>query len=149
MGAAYKPRVFLSSSINGLEDLRSSLIEFLKNEKHYTPLYFGDKFSSNLTGKPGIVEQCLKGVRSADAFFLIIDRRYGFPNQKDEDGNLISITEKEFLEARKHKNIHIYVYCRNEVWIAHKIWETNPNMNFNFNELYSNPRYEIGVRPSK
>lgn len=75
MVSVYKPQVFISSSINGLEDLRSSLINFLKNEKHYTPLYFGDKFSSNLTGKPGIVEQCLDDVRSSDAFFLIIDRR--------------------------------------------------------------------------
>lgn len=140
MDTVYKPRVFLSSPVKGLEDLRSILIEFFKNEKGYSPIYFGDKDSSGLTGKSGIVEQCLAGVHSSDAFFLIVDRRYGEPDQKDEDGNSISLTELEFIEALKC-NVFIYVFCRNEVWIAHKIWKTNPDINFDFDERYDNPKH--------
>lgn len=135
MERTQKPRVFLSSALEGLEDLRSIIIDLFKNEKGYLPIYYGDKCSGSLTGRPGIVEQCLGGVRSSDAFFLIVDRRYGKPDQKDDDGNTISLTELEFLEANKQK-LNIYIFCRTEVWIAHKIWKTNPYMNFKFDKRY-------------
>lgn len=101
----------------------------------YLPIYYGDKCSGNLTGRPGIVEQCLDGVRSSDAFFLIVDRRYGGPDQKDDKGFSISLTELEFLEANKQK-LNTYIFCRTKVWIAHKIWKTNPHMNFEFDNRY-------------
>lgn len=138
MELTQKPRIFLSSALKGLEDLRSIIIDLFKNEKEYLPIYYGDECSGSLTGRPGIVEQCLDGVRSSDAFFLIVDRRYGEPDQKDDEGNSISLTELEFLEANKQK-LNTYIFCRTEVWIAHKIWKTNPHMNFDFDERYDHP----------
>jgi len=133
-----KPNVFLSSALHGLEDLRSILIDLFENEKGYFPIYYGERCSGGLTGKPGIVEQCLEGVRSSNAFVLIVDKRYGEPDQKDNEGNSISITELEYLEAVKNK-LAIYVFCRNEVWIVHKFWETNPDMNFKADSRYDHP----------
>jgi hypothetical protein len=120
MEGIQKPSVFLSSALKGLEDLRSIIIDLFENEKGYLPIYYGDKCSGNLIGRPGIVKQCLEGVRSSDAFFLIVDRRYGSPDQNDDKGISISLTELEYLEASKQK-INTYIFCRAEVWIAHKI----------------------------
>lgn len=139
MTTTERPSVFLSSAVYGSEDLRSTLIDFFRNKKGYLPIYFGDRCSGDLTGQPGIVEQCLNGVRTSNALVLIVDKRYGEPNQEDEDGISVSITESEFLEASKNK-LPIYIFCREEVWIAHKIWETNPNMNFRFDDRYDYPR---------
>ena len=133
-----KPNVFLSSALPGLEDLRSILIELFEDEKGYFPIYYGDRCSGGLTGKPGVVEQCLEGVRSSNAFVLIVDRRYGEPDQKNNEVNSISITELEYLEAVKNK-LAIYVFCRYEVWIVHKFWKTNPDMNFEADSRYDHP----------
>lgn len=133
-----KPNVFLSSALYGLEDLRSIIIELFENKMKYFVIYYGDKCSGGLTGKPGIVEQCLEGVRSSNAFVLIVDRRYGEPNQKNDDEISISLTELEFLEAVKN-DISTYIFCRNEVWTVHKIWKTNLDMNFDFESRYDYP----------
>lgn len=71
-------------------------------------------------------------------FFLFIDKRYGDPRQKDDEGNSISLTELEYLEAA-NLGKYRYVFCRYEVWIVHKIWKTNPNMNFDFDN-YDHPQ---------
>lgn len=133
-----KPSIFLSSALYDLEDLRSLIIDVLENKMKYSVIYYGDKCSGGLTGKPGIVEQCLDGVLSSNAFVLIVDRRYGEPNQKNEDGKLISLTELEFLEAVKH-DISTYIFCRKEVWTVHKVWEKNHNMSFDFDLRYDHP----------
>lgn len=133
-----KPRVFLSSALKGLEDLRSTILSFLY-EKKYFPIYYGDKCSGRLTGKPGIVEQCLDGVHSSNAFFLIVDKRYGDYKYTDDEGNKVSLTELEFLEANK-LNLSTYIFCRTEVWTVHKVWETNQHMNFRFDEAYDSPK---------
>lgn len=137
MERTQKSRVFLSSALEGSEDLRPVIIDFFE-KNGYSPVYFGDKCSGRLTGRPGIVEQCLDGVRQSDALLLIVDKRYGGDNQKDDEGNSISLTELEFLEANK-RNIYTYIFCRKEVWIVHKVWETNPHMNFYFDERYDHP----------
>lgn len=139
MTVTQKPRVFLSSALKGLEDLRSIIIDFFKSEKGYIPIYYGDKCSGPLTGRPEIVELCLNGIRSSNAFILIIDRRYGKPNQKSEKGRPISLIELELLEATKHK-IPTYVFCRREVWTIHKFWKDNPNMNFDAEPEYDYPK---------
>lgn len=134
-----KPRVFLSSALYGLEDLRSIIIDFFENEKGYFTIYYGDRCSGPLTGEPGIANQCLEGVRSSNALLLIVDRRYGEPNYKNDMGNPISLTELEFLEAKKH-NIPIYIFCRLEVCTLHKFWKYNQNMNIKKADArYDNP----------
>jgi hypothetical protein len=138
MEHTHKPRVFLSSSIYGLEDLRSILIDLFEKKEGYSTVYYGDRCSGLLTGQPGIVEQCLNGVRSSNVFVLIVDRRYGGPNTKNEKGIPISMTELEYSEAARHR-IPIFVFCREEVWIVHKFWETNPNMNFDADARYDHP----------
>jgi len=139
-------KVFLSSALVGLEDLRPVLIDFFEKEKGYRVLYYGDKCSGPLTGKT--VESCLKGVRYSNVFVLIIDKRYGSVNLQnddgvlqDDDGTPVSLTEREYLEAIKH-GIQIFVYCRDEVWTINRIWKTNPKMNFRWDEdhKYDNPK---------
>lgn len=139
-----KPRVFLSSAIKDLVDLRSEIISFFEHDKGYLPICYGDVSSGGLTGKPGIVKQCLDGVRSSDAFVLIIDKKYGIPDQKDEDGNPISITELEYLEAVK-QDIEIYIFCRIEVWVAHEIWLKNPDMSFEFDKGYDDHSKQLMI----
>ena len=139
-------KVFLSSALVGLEDLRAVLIDFLEKEKGYQIIYYGDKCSGPLTGKT--VESCLKGVRCSNFLVLIIDKRYGSVNPQDDDDILqndegipISLTEREYLEATKH-GIQVFPYCRDEVCMVRKIWKTNPKMNFKWDKdhKYDNPK---------
>ena len=117
------PIVFLSSSIKGNEDLRSSLVTFF--EKHgYVPIHIDSHSAGPHTGKPGIAEMCLNGVRHSDLFFLVLSHRYGSTDQKDDEGNSISLTEREFLVADK-LNKRIMVYCRDEVWCVFRVFRKN------------------------
>ena len=138
MGLVQPPRVFLSSALKGLEDLRSIVAEFFEKKRGYAPVYYGDRSSGSLTGQPGIVEQCLDGVRSSDAFVLIVDRRYGEPIHKVRDGGMVSLTELEFIEA-SNQGIPTFVFCRDEVWAIHKFWTANPTMSFDVDSRYDHP----------
>jgi len=134
-----KRKVFLSSVIVGLEDLRSDLIEFFE-KKGYSVICYGDQYKGILTGKPGIADQCLVGVRTSDILALIIDRRYGTPSYKNDQDHSVSLTELEYLEAVK-VGLPIFIFCRREVWIVHKIWKTNQNINFDWDNRYDHPSH--------
>ncbi len=132
-----KPSVFISSAIEGLEDLRSILARYFRLND-YDVITYGDMPSGPRTGQPGIEEECLNGVRESDLFVLIIDRRYGEPDRIDpESGRNISMTELEFLEAKRNDERRIYIFCRTEVWTDYQFWKNNPANDFG--EKYDHP----------
>lgn len=137
MSPPERSSVFLSSSIEGSEDLRSVIVAYFE-DYGYLPICYGDICSGPRTGKLEIKDECLNGVRHSNNFVLVIDKRYGDANYQDEDGNYVSLTELEFFEACKH-GIRRYTFCREEVWIVHKVWNTNKDLDFSFDPTYDHP----------
>lgn len=119
----HKPKVYLSSPIEGLEDLRSEVRSYLEKEKNFEVISYGDICKGYLSGEPGNVDLCLDEVRKSNALFLIVARRYGDLKCPYK----VSVTELEYLEAVRH-NIKRFVFCREEVWIVNKVWRANEHI---------------------
>ena len=133
-----KPEIYLSSPIITLEDLRSEIIHYLENEKGFKVISYGDICKGRLSGEPGKVDQCLSGVRQSNALFLVIARRYGEPKYLS-NGEKVSMTELEYLEAVKH-GIKRFVYCREEVWTLYHAWKVIHDINIFQDCRYDHPK---------
>lgn len=96
--------VFISSTFTDLEEIRRDTLNFF-NQFAMTPLAM-EVWSS---AKDDPVRRCLDKVRESNLFIGIYGQRYGFI----PDGYDVSITELEYLEARKN-NIDILVFIMND-----------------------------------
>lgn len=132
-----KPKVYLSSPIITLEDLRSEIIPYFENKKNFKVVSYGDICKGRLSGELRIVDECLNEVRKSNGLILIVARRYGEPKYKS-NGKEVSLTELEYLEAVKH-DIKRFIFCREEVWNVYQVWEKNRK---NINSFDWDPRYD-------
>lgn len=98
-----KSRVFVSSVIDGFDDVReSSRLGILK--ANCEPVLVNEDFPSISQSSRNA---CLDGVESSDIFILIIGNRGGW---KTPSGKLV--VEEEFLHAKKHK-LPILLFLQN------------------------------------
>jgi hypothetical protein len=103
-------RIFLSSTIFDLKDLRDTLIHELESDGH--EVIASEKGTVLIVPDKNSYEQCLAAVAECDYLIAIIDKRFGgeYPH-----GSRQSITEAEIEEALKKKKKTL-VFVRKSVW---------------------------------
>lgn len=116
-------RVFISSTVYNLIDVRAELAEQLRT-LGITPVLSDDKLSDfRVQHDVNSIETCLINVDSCDEVILILDRRYGATLEEYGYGE-ISATHLEYQRAIE-KKIPIRVYVRDRLEADFSIWKRN------------------------
>jgi hypothetical protein len=116
-------RVFISSTVYDLIDIRAELSEHLKN-MGITPVISDDKLSDfRVQHDVNSIETCLVNVESCDEVILILDQRYG-PTLEKSGYEAVSATHLEYQRA-KEKNIPVRVFVRDRLEADFTIWKRN------------------------
>lgn len=116
-------RVFVSSTVYDLIDIRAEIAELLRS-LGISPVLSDDKLSDFiLKHDASSIEACLVNVESSDAVIIVLDKRYG-PSLKSAGFDDLSATHLEYRHAVKlGKPIHFYVRDRLEADAA--LWKKN------------------------
>jgi len=116
-------RVFISSTVYDLIDIRAELAEQLKTIG-ITPVLSDDKLSDfRVQHDVNSIETCLVNVESCDEVLLILDRRYGPTLEKFGYGEF-SATHLKYQRAIE-KKIPVRVYVRDRLEADFVIWKRN------------------------
>lgn len=116
-------RVFISSTVFDLIDIRAELAEQLRTIG-ITPILSDDKLSDFCVQHDvNSIETCLVNVDSCDEFLLILDQRYGPTLEKFNYGK-VSATHLEYQRAIQ-KKIPVRVYVRDRLEADFAIWKRN------------------------
>jgi hypothetical protein len=112
------PKVFLSSTIYDLRDLRDAVQTALRKDG-YTVLASEDG-SIPVDSNKHSYEVCLDAARNCDCLVAVIDGRFGgtMPDGKT------SITQAEVVTALG-KGRQVYVFVRKEVWDAKEVYNAH------------------------
>ncbi len=107
-------RLFISSTVFDLVDVRAELAEHMK-AIGITPVLSDDKLSDfRIVPDANSIETCLVNVESCDEFLIILDRRYG-PSLVKAGFDDVSATHLEYNHAKQlGKPIHMFVRDRTE-----------------------------------
>jgi hypothetical protein len=105
-----KMKIFISSTIYELMDLRAGLFDYLSSVGYEVVMSEIGDSGFEISGNMSSIECCLSNVRSCDALVLIADRRYGPTLEKFGYGER-SATHLEYDEAINN-NIPVYVFLR-------------------------------------
>ncbi|WP_333877567.1 DUF4062 domain-containing protein [Methylobacter sp.] len=120
-------RVFISSTVYDLIDIRAELAEQLR-AIGITPVLSDDKLSDfRVQHDVNSIETCLVNVESCDEFLLILDQRYG-PTLEKCGYDKVSATHLEYRRAIE-KKIPIRVYVRDRLEADFAIWKRNGRTN--------------------
>lgn len=120
-------RVFISSTVFDLIDIRAELAEQLR-AIGITPVLSDDKLSDFRVQYDVIsIETCLVNVDSCDEFLLILDQRYG-PTLESYGYDKVSATHLEYLRAIE-KEMPVRVYARDRLIADFAIWKRNGRTN--------------------
>ncbi len=135
-------RVFLSSTVFDLIDVRNEIAELLRS-LGITPVLSDDKLSDfEVRFDVNSIETCLINVANCDEVIVVLDKRYG-PSLGSAGFDDISATHLEYRHAVKHKKpIHFYVRDRLEA--DYSIWKKNPRKKeLNLTWVQSNKDYGL------
>jgi hypothetical protein len=145
-----KPKVFISSTIYDLRDLRSSLKYWL--EEIGCEVFLSDHSDFPVNPNENSYQSCLETIDNCDYFILLIgDRVGGWYDEKQK----ISITQQEYRHAnekfKKDGSIKIISFVRKEIW---DIREDRKGLEKYLEEEYittlsSNDKKAISNHPSK
>lgn len=116
-------RVFISSTVYDLLDVRNEISELLR-DLGIAAVLSDDKLSDfSVQLDANSIETCLVNVESCDEVIVILDKRYG-PSLGECGYDDISATHLEYRHAVKHrKPIHFFVRDRLEA--DYSIWKKN------------------------
>ncbi len=118
-----KPRVFISSPVYDLLDVRAEL------EAHLSDIGFSvlmsDSAVSNFKVQTNInsIETCLVNLRESDCCIVVLSRRYG-PSLAKAGYENISATHLEYREAVASK-IPVHFFIRDRLEADYSIWKKN------------------------
>jgi hypothetical protein len=109
------PKVFLSSTIYDLRDLRDAVQTALRKEGY--PVLASEDGSIPVDSSKHSYEVCLEAARNCDCLVAVIDGRFGgtMPDGKT------SITQAE-VEVALGRGRQVYVFVRQGVWDAKEIY---------------------------
>ena len=111
-------KIFVSSTVKDLGDLRDELYRHLKDQGH-TP-WFSEKSDFPTNRHPDAMTNCLKVAEECDLFVVLLDKRAGLPYKSREGSPYkdlfgLTISEAEYRCARKTgKPICIFIRKRAE-----------------------------------
>jgi hypothetical protein len=101
-----KPLVFVSSTIEGMRDIRSQVKQFLEQQLGYEVVMSEYEGSKPLTP----LAQCRRWAKDCDFFIAILGQNYGWMTPTTG----ISVSEMEFQEAHKDNPEKILVYLSSQ-----------------------------------
>ena len=113
-------KIFVSSTIYDLTDVRSEIHEFLAKNGFIPIMSDYEDFPDDLS-KNSTYTKCLDAVKNADYFLLILNQRYG-GSKKISEGEL-SITHQEFREALKLSAQNFICFVRDSVMNDYQTWK--------------------------
>ena len=118
-----KARVFISSTVFDLIDIRAELEDMIR-ELGLSPV-LSDSNTADFFVEPNAnsIESCLSNVRNSDYFLVILSQRYG-PRLGKVGFDDVSATHLEYREARKN-NIPLFFYVRDRLESDYRIWKKN------------------------
>ncbi len=120
--------VFLSSTIENLQDCRAEVINEL--ESRDIKVIYSE--SPDFAGIPrnNVYDICLQNVLTSPLFIIILDRKYGdlYQGAKYNKFKDISITHAEFKVVLEDKEKSIFFYVRDYVWHDYKTWKNNQKL---------------------
>ncbi len=116
-------RVFISSTVYDLLDVRAELRDFL-TELGLTPV-MSDEATSDFVVLPDAnsIETCLVNVDACDYFLCVLSQRYG-PRLGEVGFDNISATHLEYRRAREQQK-PILIYVRDRLESDYAIWKRN------------------------
>lgn len=116
-------KVFISSTIYDLLDVRSEVAAFLQS-LGAVPLLSDDKLSSfEVSPSANSIETCLINVRNSEHFIVVLDQRYG-PSLGQAGFEDISATHLEYREAIR-AGIPVHFFVRDRLEADYAIWKKN------------------------
>ncbi len=134
-------KIFISSTVYDLLDLRSEVAEHLR-AMGLTPLLSDDKLSSfQVVPDVNSIECCLINVAASDLFLLILDQRYG-PSLGKAGYEDISATHLEYRHAQNNK-IPTLVFVRDRLEADFTHWRRNKNLDPKFSWVLDKKDYGL------
>ncbi|QDS94886.1 hypothetical protein FF011L_36680 [Roseimaritima multifibrata] len=116
-------RVFVSSTVYDLIDVRAELSQQLRN-LGVTPVLSDDKLSDfRVQSDANSIETCLSNVASCDEVILILDRRYG-PRLGKFGFENVSATHLEYRRAVE-RGIPVHLFIRDRLDADYAVWKKN------------------------
>lgn len=115
-------RIFISSTVYDLIDVRAELFQELKHFG-FVPI-LSDQLLSGFDVRPDMnaIQCCLANIESCDEYIILLSQRYGFI--PTDLGYSKSITHLEYEEAKRlEKKIHFFVRDRLEA--EFRVWKRN------------------------
>lgn len=114
LGSCKRMRVFVSSTVYDLLDIRAELDQLLR-DLGVSPVMSDEKLSEfNVPFDANSIEACLLNIESCDAVIFVLDKRYG-PTLGKHGFDDVSATHLEYRHAKRHsKPIFFYVRDRLE-----------------------------------
>ncbi len=109
-----RPRIFISSTISDLRDLRSSLKYYLEELGYQVLLSEFNDFEKPLDENS--IQACIETIESSAIYILLIGSRAGGLYSQEEG---ITITQYEYRNAYdlfKQGQIRIILFVRDEIW---------------------------------
>ncbi len=136
-------RVFISSTVYDLIDIRAELAEQLR-VIGITPVLSDDKLSDfRVQHDVNSIETCLVNVDSCDEFLLILDQRYG-PTLEKCGYDKVSATHLEYQRAIE-KKIPVRVYVRDRLEADFAIWKRNDRTTSSIKLSWATEVKDIGL----
>ena len=124
-----RPRIFISSTIYGLESIRNSLTRFIES-LGYDPV-LSENGSVPYLPNRSLAESCCEAVRDCNIYVLIIASRYGSAARDSANGSVPgshqmydSITRREY-RAAVGKGMPIYVLVSRDVYSEFQTYQNN------------------------
>jgi Domain of unknown function (DUF4062) len=115
-------KIFLSSTILDLKDLRDALVTWLTEDGH--EVIASEKGTVTIEPDKHSYDQCLKAAAECDCLVAVIDGRFGgeYPNK----GSNRSITEEE-IDTAIAQGKKTLIFVRQSNWDAMAILPVSPN----------------------
>lgn len=131
-------RVFVSSTVYDLVDVRTEIAELLRS-MGIAPVLSDDKLSDFAVRQDAnSIESCLINVDSSDEVIVILDQRYG-PRLSEAGFGDVSATHLEYKRALERR-IPTHVYVRDRLYADHAVWKKNGRADSLRLEWVKNPK---------
>ncbi len=123
-----KPRVFVSSTIKDLSQVRIAVREMLQEELSYDPV-MSEFYDIGYDPGKAASTSCLTDIPKCNLGVLIIGKRYG-----DFKEGELSVTHQEYITLCNHK-IPTFVLIDEELSILHRVHTDNPRKKLKMRDM--------------
>lgn len=123
-----KPRVFISSTIHDLEQVRVAVRAMLEEELCYEPV-MSEFYDIGYDPRQTAAASCLTDIPTCNLGVLIIGKRYGKPKKGE-----LSVTHQEYNTLCNNK-IPTFILMDEELSVLHRVHTDNPQKRIKMREM--------------